>query len=141
MEKVTLYNETIRNGEKARWPYDTSLSSDKLYGTVMNNVKQAKSGYSFEGWKYNNTIYKEPFQNEQTDPNPFGPINEDTEIMAMWSKIFVYCVRIPDEVVPYEGGNVIVTYYAVVGNQIVIFGGSNAESLLNFDFMMINVDI
>jgi len=29
----------------------------------------------------------------------------------------------------------------VIGNQIVIFGGSNAESLLNFDFMMINVDI
>ena len=29
----------------------------------------------------------------------------------------------------------------LIGNQIVIFGGSNAESLLNFDFMMINIDI
>ena len=32
-------------------------------------------------------------------------------------------------------------FSTVIGNQIVIFGGSNAESLLNFDFMMINVDI
>ena len=29
----------------------------------------------------------------------------------------------------------------IIGNQLIIFGGSNAESLLNFDFMMINVDI
>ena len=29
----------------------------------------------------------------------------------------------------------------IIGNQLVIFGGSNAESLLNFDFMMINLDI
>lgn len=29
----------------------------------------------------------------------------------------------------------------IIGNQLVIFGGSNAESLLNFDFLMINVDL
>ena len=29
----------------------------------------------------------------------------------------------------------------IIGNQLVIFGGSNAESLLNFDLMMINVII
>ena len=32
-------------------------------------------------------------------------------------------------------------FSTMIGNQVVIFGGSNAESLLNFDFMMINVDI
>ena len=32
-------------------------------------------------------------------------------------------------------------FSAIIGNQLVIFGGSNAESLLNFDFMMINIDI
>lgn len=116
-EKVTLYNESIRNGEKARWPYDTSLPLSERYNTVMNSVKQAKNGYLFEGWRYNGTIYKEPFQNEET--NPFGPINEDIEIMAMWSRIFVYCVRIPNVAVPYSGGNVSVTYYAVVGNQVI----------------------
>ena len=29
----------------------------------------------------------------------------------------------------------------IIGNQLIIFGGSNAESLLNFDIMMINLDI
>ena len=29
----------------------------------------------------------------------------------------------------------------IIGNELVIFGGSNAESLLNFDFMMINLDL
>ena len=32
-------------------------------------------------------------------------------------------------------------FSTMIGNQVVIFGGSNAESLLNFDFMMINVEI
>ena len=30
---------------------------------------------------------------------------------------------------------------SIIGNQIVIFGGANAESLLNFDLMMININI
>ena len=30
---------------------------------------------------------------------------------------------------------------SIIGNQIVIFGGSNAERLLNFDFLMININI
>jgi hypothetical protein len=32
-------------------------------------------------------------------------------------------------------------FSTIIGNELVIFGGSNAESLLNFDFMMINLDL
>lgn len=111
MANIKLFTEKIKGtGKKARWPYDTSLSSAELYNTVMTNLKQQKVGYIFEGWRYNGQIYAEPFDNEST--NPFGPITEDTDIYAVWSKINVYCTT-DKPVVVYEGDTVKVFYHAV----------------------------
>lgn len=123
-QKVTLYEEQVAEGKKARWPYNTTLPNADLYTTIMNRVKQDKIGYIFEGWMYDGQIRREPFTNEESDPNPFGPIihgetGEPIEIMAMWSKIYVYCVRTPNETVAWQGETVTVTYYATVGNQTI----------------------
>ena len=111
MANTRLFTEKIKGtGKKARWPYDTSLSSAELYNTVMTNLKQQKVGYIFKGWRYNGQIYAEPFDDEST--NPFGPITENTDIYAVWSKINVYCTT-DKPVVVYEGDTVKVFYHAV----------------------------
>lgn len=106
-----LFTEIIKgNGKKARWPYDTSLTSEKLYNTVMANLKQQKAGYIFEGWRYKENIYPEPFDNESE--NHFGPITEDTNIYAVWSKINVYCAS-DTLVVDFNENYVNINYYAL----------------------------
>lgn len=111
-----IYKEkVIGNNKKARWPYNTTLPTEELYNTIMTRVKQEKIGYLFSGWKYNDEIYKEPFNDEST--NPFGPISENTTIQAVWSKIYVYC-RPVKTVVKYEGENVKIYFYAVTSEII-----------------------
>ena len=115
--KKTLYTEKVVSGDNARWPYDTS--ADSSYNAVMNLLKQQKQtdGFLFAGWKFNNELHSEPFNDENN--NPFGPIESDgVEIPAMWNQIFVFCVA-DKETVSYEGENVDIRFYAVVGNQII----------------------
>lgn len=115
--KKTLYTEKVVSGDNARWPYDTS--ADPSYNAVMNLLKQQKQtdGFLFAGWKFNNELHSEPFNNE--NDNPFGPIESDgVEITAMWNQIFVFCVA-DKETVSYEGESVDIRFYAVVGNQII----------------------
>ena len=113
---ATLHTETVvGNDKKARWPYDSSLSAENLYNTIMTRVKQEKIGYLFEGWKYDGQIYKEPFNNESS--NPFGPISANTTISAIWSKINVYCSSNKDTV-SSQGEDVIISYYAVTTELI-----------------------
>ena len=116
-DKKTLYTERVVSSNNARWPYDTS--ADPSYNAVMNPLKQQKQtvGFLFAGWKFNNEIHSEPFNNE--NDNPFGPIESDgVEIPAMWNQIFVFCVA-DKETVSYEGESVDIRFYAVVGNQII----------------------
>ena len=116
MANIKLFTEKIKGTDKkARWPYDTSLSSAELYNTVMTNLKQQKVGYIFEGWRYKGQIYAEPFDNEST--NPFGPITEDTDIYAVWSKINVYCTS-DTLVVDFNENYVNINYYAL-GNTFI----------------------
>lgn len=103
---VILHRENVMGGNKAIYPYTNEYN------------EPTREGCQFYGWKYNNTVYT-PQQYATQEQNPFGPITEDTQIMAIWNRIFVYCVRTPNETVPYEGGDAIITYYAVVGNQII----------------------
>lgn len=111
MANIKLFTEKIKGTDKkARWPYNTSLSSTELYNTVMTNLKQQKVGYIFEGWRYNGQIYAEPFDNEST--NPFGPITEDTDIYAVWSKINVYCTS-DTLVVDFNENYVNINYYTL----------------------------
>ena len=85
-----IHTEIVKgNGKKARWPYDTTLPNAELYNTVMENVKAQKQGSTFIGWKYNGTIYREPFDNESS--NPFGPITQNANIFAVWDRIEVFC--------------------------------------------------
>lgn len=113
---ATLHTETVvGNDKKARWPYDSSLSAENLYNTIMTRVKQEKIGYNFEGWRYDGQIYKEPFNNESS--NPFGPISANTTISAIWSKINVYCSSNKDTV-SSQGEDVIISYYAVTTELI-----------------------
>ena len=77
MAEEILKEEDVIEGEKARWPYANDYN------------EPSKDGYSFEGWKYNNRIYrKTEYQNEQN--NPFGPINNDSTISAMWDKMQIH---------------------------------------------------
>ena len=77
MAEEILKEEDVIEGEKARW----------LYTNEYN--EPSKDGYSFEGWKYNDRIYyKSEYQNEQN--NPFGPINNDSTISAMWDKMQIH---------------------------------------------------
>lgn len=76
MAEVIFKEEEVIEGEKARWPYTSDYA------------EPSKTGYSFEGWKYNGRIYnKSEYQNEQN--NPFGPINGDTTISAMWDRMLI----------------------------------------------------
>lgn len=111
MANIKLFTEKVQGtGKKARWPYNTSLSSAELYSTIMTNLKQQKVGYVFEGWRYNGQVYPEPFNNEST--NPFGPITADTDIYAVWSKINVYC-NSDTLVVDFNENYVNINYYAL----------------------------
>lgn len=84
-----IHTEIVKgNGKKARWPYDTTLPNAELYNTVMENVKAQKQGSTFIGWKYNGTIYREPFDNESS--NPFGPITQNANIFAVWDKLTIH---------------------------------------------------
>lgn len=78
-DTVTILHteKVLEGGNKARWPY-------------TNEYQQpTKEGYLFAGWEYNNMTYAPPFNNEST--NPFGPITDDTNIKAIWDKIYVFC--------------------------------------------------
>jgi len=65
--------ENVVKGEKAIWPW-------------MFDYKQpTKSGYDFVGWEYNGTTYEPPFRGSPME-SPFGPINGNAEIYAIWKK-------------------------------------------------------
>ena len=113
MAKI-IHTETVSNAtKKAHWPYEGS------YTTTMTRVKLEKSGYIFNGWKYNGRIYKEPFDNEST--NPFGPLSRDTSIFATWTKIGIFCI--PNKtIVSADGEDVEITYYVQIGDNVITDG-------------------
>lgn len=75
MAEIELHTETVIDGEKAKWPFETGYSNP------------TKNGYLFDGWEYNGTTYKPPYE-EAT--NPFGPITENTDIKAKWDKLTIH---------------------------------------------------
>ena len=84
-----IHTEIVKgNGKKARWPYDTTLPNAELYNTVMDNLKAQRQGSVFMGWKYNGTIYTEPFDNEGS--NPFGPITQNANIFGVWDSLKIH---------------------------------------------------
>lgn len=84
-----IHTEIVKgNGKKARWPYDTTLPNAELYNTIMENVKAQKQGATFIGWKYNGTIYREPFNDESS--NPFGPITQNANIFGVWDRLTIH---------------------------------------------------
>lgn len=74
-EERVYYTESVSDGDKAKYPYKSEYR------------EPAKEGYDFAGWKYGDTTYKPPYVEAN---NPFGPINEDTDIKAQWDKLEVY---------------------------------------------------
>ena len=65
--------EDVVKGENAIWPW-------------MSDYRQpTKSGYDFVGWEYNGTTYKPPFSGSPM-ASPFGPINGNAEVYAIWKK-------------------------------------------------------
>ena len=75
-EPFIYKREEVEDGEKAKWPYETDYT------------EPSKTGYLFEGWKYNDTLYEPPFDDETA--NPFGPISSPTDILAVWDKLNIY---------------------------------------------------
>lgn len=70
---ATYKTEEVVKGENAIWPW-------------MPDYKQpTKSGYDFVGWEYNGTTYTPPFSGSPM-ASPFGPINGNAEIYAIWKK-------------------------------------------------------
>lgn len=99
-----VHTEQVREGEKARYPFKSEYEEPTL------------ESYLFVGWKYNGTIY-EPNQYASEASNPFGPIIENTDILAMWSQIRVFCI--PDKtIIGYEGGQIKIMYYAVTSRVV-----------------------
>ena len=99
-----VHTEQVREGEKARYPFKSEYEEPTL------------ESYLFVGWKYNGTIY-EPNQYASEASNPFGPIIENTDILAMWSQIRVFCI--PDKtLIGYEGGQIKIMYYAVTSRVV-----------------------
>ena len=99
-----VHTEQVREGEKARYPFKSEYEEPTL------------DSYLFVGWKYNGTIY-EPNQYASEASNPFGPIIENTDILAMWSQIRVFCI--PDKtIIGYEGGQIKIMYYAVTSRVV-----------------------
>ena len=99
-----VHTEQVREGEKARYPFKSEYEEPTL------------DSYLFVGWKYNGTIY-EPNQYASEASNPFGPITENTDILAMWSQIRVFCI--PDKtIIGYEGGQIKIMYYAVTSRVV-----------------------
>jgi len=68
-----IKTEKVNEGQKARYPYSDEYETPQ------------KQGYVFDGWKFNGQVMHPPF-NDETQ-NPFGPINGDTNITAVWDKI------------------------------------------------------
>ena len=65
--------EDVVKGENAIWPW-------------MSDYRQpTKNGYDFVGWEYNGTTYKPPFSGSPM-ASPFGPINGNAEVYAIWKK-------------------------------------------------------
>lgn len=101
---ATIYKtEKVDAGEKAKWPYETGYT------------EPTKSGYVFEGWEYSGTVYEPPFDDETT--NPFGPIEDSTDILAKWIKIKVYC-NSDKSSVGYIGEDIEIHYWAEAKNKI-----------------------
>lgn len=63
--------ELVDKGKYARYPY------------MKDYVQPTKTGKIFVGWKYNNHVYT-PTDYAIEKNNPFGPINGDTNIYAVW---------------------------------------------------------
>ena len=104
MANTIIYKEEeVEVGGKAKWPYETDYT------------EPIKSGYVFEGWEFNGTMYEPPFEDETT--NPFGPIENPTDILAKWIKIKVYC-NSDKSSVDYSGEEVEVHYWAETKNKI-----------------------
>lgn len=74
-EERVYYTESVNDGDKAKYPYKPEY------------VEPTKDGYLFDGWKYEDKTYRPPYVEAN---NPFGPINEDTDIKAQWDKLEVY---------------------------------------------------
>lgn len=99
-----VHTEQVREGEKARYPFKSEYEEPTL------------DSYLFVGWKYKGTIY-EPNQYASEASNPFGPITENTDILAMWSQVRVFCI--PDKtIIGYEGGQIKIMYYAVTSRVV-----------------------
>lgn len=75
MAEIELHTETVKDGEKAKWPFETGYSNP------------SKNGYLFDGWEYKGRTYKPPYEEAE---NPFGPITENTDIKAKWDKLTIH---------------------------------------------------
>ena len=124
MAKKLLYEETVIKGKKPRWPYDNTLSTAQRYSTVIARIKSEKPNYTFSGWQVigSSTVYPEPFNDENS--NPFPTFTADGEINAVWSRVenvTVMCVP-SSNTVGSDGDTITLTYYAMVGDNIVTDG-------------------
>jgi hypothetical protein len=124
MAKKLLYEETVIKGRKPRWPYDNTLSTAQRYSTVIAHIKSEKPNYTFSGWQVSgsSTVYQEPFNDENA--NPFPTFTTDGEINAVWSRVEnvnVMCVP-SSNTVSSDGDTITLTYYAIVGDNIVTDG-------------------
>jgi len=80
MAEITTYcTEIVEDGEKAKWAVNGI--SDEPYS------EPTKTGYLFDGWKFDGTTYSPPYN---ASSNPFGPITEATDIKAVWDKLNIY---------------------------------------------------
>ncbi len=98
-----IHTEQVMEGKYAKW-----ASEPDYVEPVWTDAEGVPDpSYEFIGWKYNGEIKKPPYS--ETD---FGPIFSPTDILALWSRIRVFCI--PDKTsIGYEGGQVRIMYYAV----------------------------
>ena len=105
--------QKVKDGQKARWPYMSDYSEPQ------------REGYAFIGWKFNNNVFRPPFNDETT--NPFGPIKQDTEIYSVWDKVVGLNVTSSQTTIT-SGSNLIeIEYWGNTLNGLIFANNINVE--------------
>jgi len=124
---IEYKQEQVREGQKAIWPYDSHYSVEK----------PTKNGYLL-AWKYKNTTYYPPFTDASS--SPFGPIDNDTNIYAVWEQVSLIS-RCGNTDVSYDGiNNFEFTYYAKTENGKEIADNIDFEDITDINFVKIDFD-
>jgi uncharacterized repeat protein (TIGR02543 family) len=120
---MAIYKEEdVVKGEKALWPWMSDYS------------QPTKEGYVFDGWEYNGETYKPPF-NANPTLSPFGPVNGNVNVYAIWKKQADQYYE-----VTWEDNNIVRDAYAIIVTSDKYINATVGDSLtISAEFKKNNV--